>query len=302
VPASDRAYADLRRRVVEAGLLERAYLYYGWRTAVSCVLLAAGIALTFTGAHVPGALVIAFGSIQVALIGHDAGHLGVFASHRRNTALGSLCWTLVLGVSFFYWDERHTRHHTSTNDADADPDLQWSFGPALTPFLAFTFRIEGWRFALTRLRGPRRTIELALLSISMLAWLWPATVQGWSWLVALVASQLLASLYLAAIVATNHIGMPIWAGRPDMSFLERQLSSSRNVLPHPIVDFVFGGLNYQIEHHLFPSMPRTHFSAARALVKPFCAANQLPYTECGVVEVYREVLAAAPRVGRPRTA
>ena len=54
-----------------------------------------------------------------------------------------------------------------------------------------------------------------------------------------------------------------------MSFLERQVLSSRNVLPHPVTDFVFGGLNYQIEHHLFPTMPRVHFRRARTIVKRF---------------------------------
>jgi fatty acid desaturase len=302
VPASHRAYAGLRRRVVETGLLQRSYGYYVWRTAVSVLILAAGAALGFTSAGLLAAVVIAFGSIQVAMIGHDAGHLEVFRSRKRNTALGTLCWALLLGISFAYWDDRHTRHHTSTNDPDEDPDMQWSFGPALTPFMAFTFRIEGWRFACTRLRGRRRAIEVALLGISMLAWLFPVTILGWPWLVTFVVSQVLASLYLAAIVSTNHIGMPVWAAHAPMPFLERQLRSSRNVLPSPLVDFVFGGLNYQIEHHLFPTMPRNHFGAARALVKPYCLALGLPYTECSVVVVYREVLAAVPLHSRPRTA
>ena len=298
VDTSEHTYAALRRQIVEAGLLERAYFYYAWRAAISCLLLACGIALAFTGAQVLAAVVIAFGSVQVTLIGHDAGHLGVFASRRRNNALGTLCWSLLIGISFPYWEDRHRRHHVSTNDAEADPDLQWNFGPALTPLMAFTFRIEGWQFVLTRLRGKHRTIELVLLSVSTLAWLYPVTVLGWSWLVTFAASQVLASLYLAGIVSTNHIGMPIWAGGSEMSFLERQLSSSRNVLPNPLVDFVFGGLNYQIEHHLFPTMPRNHFGAARALVKPFCAANALPYTEGGVLEVYRDVLSEMPSLGQ----
>jgi fatty acid desaturase len=302
VPANDRAYAALRRRVVEAGLLERSYGYYVWRTAISVLILAAGFALGFTSAGVLAAVVIAFGSIQVAMIGHDSGHLEVFKTQKYNIALGTLCWTLLLGISFAYWDDRHTRHHTSTNDPVEDPDMQWSFGPALTPFMAFTFRIEGWRFAWTRLRGRRRAVEVAFLAISLLAWLFPVTIVGWSWLVTFVVGQILASLYLAGIVSTNHIGMPIWAAHAPMSFLERQLRSSRNVLPSPMVDFVFGGLNYQIEHHLFPTMPRNHLGAARAMVKPYCLALGLPYAECSVVVVYREVLEALPGHTRPRTA
>src|SRR5438132_8016408 len=127
------AYADLRRTVMAAGLLERAYGYYFWRTSLSFLLFAAGIALPFVFTNSPSvhalllcALTIAFGSVQVALIGHDAGHLAIFKSARANWALGAVCWSLALGISFWYWTDRHNRHHTSTNDAAADPDLQWA--------------------------------------------------------------------------------------------------------------------------------------------------------------------------------
>src|SRR5438132_8138366 len=125
------AYAELRRAVVGAGLLERAYGYYLWRTALSFLLLGIGSAMPFSlvpsvPALVVAALAIAFGSVQVALIGHDAGHLAVFKGAKPNWALGSLCWSLSLGISFRYWTDRHNRHHTVTNDAAADPDLQWA--------------------------------------------------------------------------------------------------------------------------------------------------------------------------------
>src|ERR1700736_3611983 len=91
-----RAYGELRRTVIGARLLERAYAYYLWRTSLSFGLLAGGIALPVllepsAPALLVSALAIAFGSVQVALIGHDAGHLAIFKSARANGALGSLC-------------------------------------------------------------------------------------------------------------------------------------------------------------------------------------------------------------------
>jgi fatty acid desaturase len=121
---------------------------------------------------------------------------------------------------------------------------------------------------------------------------------GWWWLAVFALSQALAGLYLALAIAPNHVGMPIWPVGTPLPFLERQLLSSRNVAPSPVWDFVFGGLNYQIEHHLFPSMPRSNFGRARALVKPFCAARRLPYTETGALSAYRLVLLELRRVGR----
>jgi fatty acid desaturase len=208
-----------------------------------------------------------------------------------------VCWSLCLGISFRYWNDRHNRHHANPNDVAHDPDVQWEYGPWFIPFLAFTFRLEGWRFALRDLRGYRRRAEVALLVVGTLGWLLPALTQGWVWLLTVAVSQVLASVYLAFVVAPNHIGMPTWSARADLPFLEQQLLSSRNVAPGRVCDFLFGGLNYQIEHHLFPTMPRAHFGAARALVKPFCEERGLPYNDFGVVAVYRVLWREVPRLG-----
>jgi fatty acid desaturase len=329
-PAADpaRAYAELRWAVIEAGLLDRTYDYYACRSAASMAILGVAFASAWL---LPGSvwivlcsLLLAFGSVQVALIGHDAGHLAVFTSTRANWILGSLCWSLVLGVGFWYWHDRHNRHHANTNDLAADPDLQWAglvaysdevliarrararwlirhqalLGPIYTLGLAFAFRVEGWSFALRRLHGTRRTLELALLASSATLWMLPCLVFGWTWLATFVLGQVLAGLYLALAIAPNHKGMPTWPADRPLSFLERQVLSSRNVVPHPVTDFIFGGLNYQIEHHLFPNMPRVHFGQGRKIVKPFCLAHGLPYHEMGAFASYRLVVAELRRVSR----
>ena len=239
-----------------------------------------------------------------------------------------MCWSLSLGISFRYWQDRHHRHHTNTNDAAADPDLQWAglvaysevvasarpnrsawltryqaiLGPLYTLFLPFAFRVEGWQFTLRHLSGASRAIEVSLMLASTLAWLLPITVLGWWWLGVFVLSQSLAGLYLALVIAPNHKGMPMWPPGTTLSFLERQVLSSRNVAPNPVWDFVFGGLNYQVEHHLFPTMPRVNFKRARQLVMPFCATQGLHYEEMGAFASYRLVVAELRRVARAASA
>jgi fatty acid desaturase len=327
--AAHGAYGELRRAVIGAGLLDRAYGYYVWRGSVSLGLFGAGVALPFVLTPSPpallvAALAIAFGSVQVALIGHDAGHLAVFASPRANAILGCACWSLIVGISFWYWQDRHNRHHANTNDAAHDPDLQWAglvsysdeiasarpdrarfltryqaiLGPLYTLFLPLAFRVEGWQFTLRHLRGTARTAEASALALSTLAWLLPIASLGWWWLAVYLMSQSLAGLYLALAIAPNHKGMPIWPAGTSLSFLERQVLSSRNIAPNPFWDFVFGGLNYQVEHHLFPTMPRVHFAHARRLVKPFCAEHGLGYVEMGAFASYALVIAELRRVGR----
>jgi fatty acid desaturase len=64
-------------------------------------------------------------------------------------------------------------------------------------------------------------------------------------------------------------------------------------------DAVLGGLNYQIEHHLFPSMPRPNLRHARPVVQAFCAARGIAYHECGLLRSYADVLRHLHAVGAP---
>lgn len=328
-PGIENAYAELRRRITAAGLIDRDYRYYVARGLVTYALFAASIVLAFVLPPGPGwaalaSIGIGFTSVQVALLGHDAGHLAVFKSTRANQALGSICWSLSTGIGFWYWYDRHNRHHAFTNDSEADPDLQGAGLIAHTPesamsrrgwrriathyqaflyflyspLIAFAFRLEGWIFAFQQLRGRRRITEIALLFLSVAAWLSPIAFTGLSWLGVFLASQTVAGLYLALLIAPNHKGMPVWTKGARLSFLERQVLSSRNVAPNPFWDFVFGGLNYQIEHHLFPRMPRSHFRKARSIVMPFCLEHGLPYEEMSAFDSYRTTFASLHRVGR----
>jgi fatty acid desaturase len=329
--SSEEAYKALRREVIAAGLLKRDYRYYLWRAPLSFTFFIAAALMVFTIARTPlgwitATLALGFATVQVALIGHDAGHLAVFRATPRNWALGQLCWTLVVGVSFWYWNDRHNKHHGHTNDLDEDPDMQGrgvlavafteeeaasrtGWRRAITRFqlpLIFiglflfypAFRVEGWVYALRRSRGWRRVVEVALLFINAAMWATPIWLLGWSGLGLVFGAHLAASLYLGGIIAPNHKGMPTWARGARLSFLERQTLSSRNVNGRPLWDFLFGGLNYQIEHHLFPTMPRSNLNKLQRIVKPFCAAHGLPYEEMSPTASYRIVYHELRRAAR----
>jgi len=326
--ASEAAYAELRRQVAAAGLLERAHGYYLLRAFVSYAPLGVAVLLGFTlpqslAATAVIALLVGFGLVQVAFVGHDAGHLAVFTGVRANHLLGLACWSLTTGVGFRYWCDRHTRHHAQTNDLEDDPDIAWTvliamdeeqaaarrgwlrritpyqalLGLAIIPVLAFWMRLDGWAFALRRLSGGRRAAEVALLAANCLVWILASAADG-RWAAVFLGSQVVAGVYLFCAIAPNHKGMPFWSKGAPLSFVERQVLSSRNVTPHPAWDFLFGGLNYQIEHHLFPTMPRVNFRRARALVEPFCRAQGLPYQVEDPLAMYAGLLARTHRVGQ----
>jgi len=73
--------------------------------------------------------------------------------------------------------------------------------------------------------------------------------------------------------------------------------TSRNISGGWWATILMGGLNYQIEHHLFPSMPRPHLRAARILVREHCRSNDVPYVESNLLPSYRTVVRYLNRVG-----
>ena len=100
--------------------------------------------------------------------------------------------------------------------------------------------------------------------------------------------------------APNHKGMPIIPPRTRLDFLRRQVLTSRNVRGGLFTDVALGGLNYQIEHHLFPNMPRSVLRRAQPLVRAHCAElSASPYTETSLIGSYVTVLRHLNDLGAP---
>jgi fatty acid desaturase len=109
----------------------------------------------------------------------------------------------------------------------------------------------------------------------------------------------LFGLHLGLSFAPNHKGMPMPVPGERWTHLQRQVLTSRDVRGGPVTDWLLGGLNYQVEHHLFPSMPRTALREAQPLVREHCARVGLPYVEEGALASYRHALGHLDAVGAP---
>jgi fatty acid desaturase len=110
--------------------------------------------------------------------------------------------------------------------------------------------------------------------------------------------QGLWGLYMGASFAPNHKGMPVLTAEDELDFLRKQVLTARNVKGGPIVDFMLGGLNYQIEHHLFPSMPRANLRKAQPIVRDFCAEREVSYMQAGLFDSYAQGLSYLNAMGR----
>jgi fatty acid desaturase len=322
-------FSRLRRAVTEAGLLRPRPGYYALRSGLVGSLLAAGwAAFAAVGNSWYQMLVAVFLAVayaQVALVAHDLAHQQILRSRRASAACGVLVGNLVIGMSYGWWSDKHTRHHMNPNNADHDPDvapniLLWSTEQAeasrglprlLGRWQAFLFvpllTLEGMNLhvssfrALLRPAFRHRWVEALLLAghtVGYLAALFAVLPPGRA-VAFLAVHQAVFGVYLGATFAPNHKGMPMLSGEDRLDFLRRQVLTSRNVRGGRFVDAALGGLNHQIEHHLFPSMPTPNLRRARPIVRAYCARLGIAYHECGLFDSYRQALRHLHAVGAP---
>ena len=273
------------------------------------LLIAAALGIVFT---------------QFAFLAHEASHRQVFTSGRTNDRLGKIVATLVVGMSYSWWMTKHTRHHKNPNQIGQDPDIAYDTiaftvesAAEQRGFKAWIVQRQGWLFfPLLLLEGINlhyisirtlitdksikgRWIELSMIVarvsavVFILFWFLPVGMAF-----AFLGVQLAVfGLYMGASFAPNHKGMALIPAGTQMDFLRKQVLTSRNIRGGWWATWLFGGLNYQIEHHLFPSMPRPHLAETRRIVREYCATIGVPYTEASLMRSYGIVIEYLNRVG-----
>jgi fatty acid desaturase len=321
-------YTDLLQTVRELGLLRRRQSYYYTRISlVLTALLAVAVGVVLLGDswfQLVLAIALALVLVQVAFLSHDSAHRQVFDSAARNDWTARILAGPIAGMSVTWWRTKHSRHHNAPNQVDKDPDVQLE-AIAFTPdAVAKRGRLGQW-FAARQgwLFFPLLTLEGLGLHASSLRHLLRRDASRLERIEALVVVSRLtgyvAALYLllpagkataflglqlavfgvclGAAFAPNHKGMPLVPKTMKLDFLRRQVLMSRNIRGGVMVDFAMGGLNYQIEHHLFPSMPRPTLKAVRPIVREYCALHGVSYTEVGLLTSYKIVVDYLNNVG-----
>jgi len=332
-PGGDRSnptteYSALLHRVRDAGLLRRRTGFY---------LIVFSLILTALGGVIAGFVLLgdswfqlcmagALGIVltQFAFLAHEASHRQVFESGKANDRVGRTLANLFVGISYSWWMTKHSRHHANPNLLGKDPDVGRDFISFTEEDAAKATGIYGWFtrrqgyffFPILLLeglnlhlhgfrnvfgRGPvdKRGLEIgmlvgrAVLYLAVVFYFLPIGM-GFAFLGVQLA---VFGLYMGSSFAPNHKGMPVLPRDSKVDFLRRQVLTSRNISGSWLMDSYMGGLNYQIEHHLFPNMPRPHLARAQEIVKDYCTKHDISYTEMTIGDSYGIVVRYLNRVG-----
>ena len=320
-------YGELTTQVRALGLLRPRPGAYVGAFAVVFAALAAVIALMVLFRDSWWLLLLApvLGVIatQIGFLGHDVGHLQVTRNLGRSRILGLVDGNLMGGLSFGWWVDKHNAHHAHPNDLETDPDVRagtliFDAGQAADRrgLAAWTTRHQAALFfplllgeavnlhvaSIRRVLHPGlrlRAAEAGLMALHFAAYVtlllltltWPQA------LLFVAIHKGVQGLYLGCSFAPNHKGMPVLDADQAADPLLRQVLTSRNIRGGPVIDTVLGGLNYQIEHHLFPSMPRANLRHAQPVVRQFCEDRGISYAETSVIASYSAALTHLHDVG-----
>ncbi|HEX8035667.1 MAG TPA: acyl-CoA desaturase [Ktedonobacterales bacterium] len=326
--SSPNEYVQLKQLMKQGGFLSPQSAYYIWKFLSTLGMLGVGIAFLFIIHNfwllLLDALYMGFVSMQFGLLGHDIGHRQVFRTSRNSRIAGFLVGNLMVGWSWSWWIDKHNAHHGHPNQVGLDPDIRpftaltedaarnmrgiARFLAKYQAYLTFPlFLLSAIAFLimsvlfLYRKKAPHVRTEALLLTLhyglylGLLLW----RLDVWQVLPFVLVHHACFGMYLGSIGAPNHKGMPIMDADSPTDFLRQQVLTARNVKGSPLVDFWYGGLNYQIEHHLFPTMPRNKLRQARPLIKAFCEEHGIDYCETTLLQSYLDILRFLQRASMP---
>ena len=330
-------FNEVLTRVKAAGLMNKKPSFYMIRLAVISALAAGlWTASAFIGQAFnenPVWIIAGFAmagllgvlSAQYGFIAHEAAHRQVFRGNKANDWLGLILANLFAGLSYGFWMKKHNQHHKLPNQIDADPDIAiriLSFTPEsrnskkgierwlserqgyLFPFLLF---LTGFDLLLDSFAGlgrkdkalKTRLLEFGLMVVRQAApYVAMGLIFGWLWAIALwVFQMMIFGFFMGAAFAPNHKGMPLVPKDAKLDFFSRQVLTSRNIRGSWLKDNLMGGLNYQVEHHLFPSMARPNLRKAHAIVGEYCRQNDIPLIEMNLIASYVVIIKYLSKVG-----
>lgn len=254
--------------------------------------------------------------IQSGWIGHDSGHHQVMMSRDLNRFAQLLTGNCLAGISIAWWKWNHNAHHIACNSLEFDPDLQHmplfavssklfnsltsyiyerkmnfdsvsrffvsrqhiTFYPVMC-FARINLFAQSLILLLTKKRVPHRVQELFGV---LVFWIWyPLLVSclpNWGERLMFVVASFSVTGIQHVQFCLNHFSTNVYVGKPKGNdWFEKQTSGTLDITCPSWMDWFHGGLQFQVEHHLFPRLPRCQLRKVSPFVKELCKKHNLPY-------------------------
>lgn len=303
-------FDQLKQEVKEQGLLKRVPI----RGSIEmiAILISMGIILTTAPSWNPILLGVFLTIIytRAVFVSHDILHRQYFKSKSLSKNLSYPFSALILSNSSSWWDYKHNvNHHTYCNIVEKDEDIRALDG-AFTPnrgqkpfikkykyiifwgamfFMFPAFITQSYKFVIKRkLWG-----ELALM---ILHWplIWGTLIYqlgATDTLIVALVLNFIVSPWLAFGFITNHLGCETFDNdtSKNLSWMELQMRGSRSLKGGFLVHWFYGGLNTQIEHHLFPKAPRFNLLKVQKITKDFAKRHNIEYFETSPLKAYQQI-------------
>jgi len=301
----------LKSEVRAAGLLQRVPI----RGSIEMVAVLASMLLIFVTAPMWNPFLLGLFMTLVftraVFISHDILHTQYFKSKSLAMKLSYPFSAIILSNSSSWWDFKHNiNHHTWCNVIEKDEDIMALDG-AFTPknkgskpflkrykhivfwgamfFMYAAFIVQSYNFVLKR----KNYFELGLM---LLHWplIWGTLLYILPWsdvLIVFLTLHFTLSPWLAFGFITNHLGCEVFdleEGR-GLSWMELQMRTSRSLSGGAFVHWFYGGLNTQIEHHLFPKAPRFNLLKVQKMTKEFAKRHNIEYFETTPIQAYIQI-------------
>lgn len=288
------------------------------------------VAATSPLAHLAAGGVLGYLWIQSGWVGHDAGHYNIMVSPGLNRLAQIVTGNCLTGISIAWWKRTHNAHHVACNSLDFDPDLQHipffavssklfnsltsyfhertmtfdsiarflvsyqhiTFYPVMC-FARFNLYAQSIILLLSNKKVPSRRQEILGL---LVFWIWyPYLVSflpNWRERAMLVAASFVVAGLQHVQFCLSHFSSNVYVGQPQGNdWFEKQTMGTLDISCSPWMDWFHGGLQFQVEHHLFPRLPRCHLRRIVPLVKELCKKHKLQYSSVSFLEANKMTVA-----------
>ncbi|KAM5246886.1 fatty acid desaturase 2-like protein FADS2B [Ctenodactylus gundi] len=256
---------------------------------------------------------------QSSFLQHDIGHLSVFRKSVWNHLLHKFVMCHLKGISTNWWNYRHFQHHVKPNIYPKDPDID--MGPLF--LLGDVQPVKYGKKKIKYIDYEKQHLYFYMVGLPLLMpvyfnlqsmqvmylrkhWLDIAWVSSFylrhfvtfgpfygifGTVLLIYFVKLLESPWIAYVTQMSHIPMRM-TREENQDWLSTQVLATCNIEQSFFNDWFTGHLNFQIEHHLFPTMPRHNYHKVAPLVRSLCAKHGLPYVNKPMLKAFGDIVRA----------